>query len=54
MSDKKTKAEMFPPMCTREGGSVTVDEDGKCSKTKAKKAGKKSVNKPEKEKDNVD
>ena len=54
MSDKKTKAEMFPPMRTRAGGSVTVDKDGKREKTKAKKAVKKSVNKPEKENDNVD
>jgi len=49
MSDKKPKA-----MKTRCGGSVTVDVDGKVSKTKDKKAAKKSVNKLEKEKDNVD
>jgi len=55
MTDKKvkakTKAELFPPMKTRKGGSVTVDKDGKRSKTKAKKAGKKSVSKPDKDED---
>lgn len=56
MADKKTKAEMFPPMQCREGGSVTVDKDGKRTKTKVKKAAKKIVTKTEteKEKDNVD
>lgn len=59
MTDKKvkakTKAELFPPMKTREGGSVTVDKDGKRTKTKAKKASKKTpVNKPDKDEDNVD
>jgi len=44
MTDKKakgkTKAERFPPMKTRKGGSTTVDADGKVSKTKRKKKGK--------------
>jgi len=56
MTDKKvkakTKAELFPPMKTREGGSVTVDKDGKRTKTKAKKASKKTVSKPDKDDDN--
>lgn len=56
MTDKevkaKTKAELFPPMKTREGGSFTIDKDGKRTRTKAKKASKKSVNKPEKDEDN--
>ncbi len=58
MTDKKvkakTKAELFPPMKTRVGGSVTVDKDGKRTKTKVKKASTKTVNKTEKDKDNVD
>ncbi len=58
MTDKKvkgkTKAELFPPMKTRRGGSVTVDKDGKRTKTKVKKASTKTVNKTEKDKDNVD
>jgi len=58
MTDKevkgKTKAELFPPMQTHRGGSVTVDKDGKRTKTKVKKAGKKSVNQSVKGKDNVD
>ena len=58
MTDKKvkakTKAELFPPLKTRVGGSVTVDKDGKRTKTKVKKASTKIVNKTEKDKDNVD
>jgi len=60
MNDKKvkaktkTKAELFPAMKSRVGGSVTVDEDGKRTKTKPKKASKKPVNKSEKDKENVD
>lgn len=49
MSESKTKG-----MQTRCGGSFTVDIDGKRTKTKVKKAAKKTVNKPEKEKDDVD
>ncbi len=51
MTDKKakTKAERFPPMKSRCGGSKVVGK-----KDVKKKAGKKSVNKPEKEQDNVD
>ncbi len=41
MTDKKvkakTKAELFLPMQTRKGGSVTVDKDGKVTKTVSKK-----------------
>ncbi len=54
MTDKKakTKAELFPPMKTREGGSFTVDKDGKRTKTKVKKASKKTATKPDKDEDN--
>ncbi len=44
MTDKKvkakTKAELFPPMKTRVGGSVSVDKDGKVAKTVTKKKAK--------------
>ena len=44
MTDKKvkvkTKAELFSPMQTRKGGSVTVDKDGKVTKTVSKKKAK--------------